>query len=144
MAGQDQRAKHAVLTCWKDIAQYLGKGVRTVQRWERELALPVRRPNNCASKGPVTACTADLDNWLTTHWSERSPATSYRKALPVPVHTSQENPLVATARQLRNQNHLLVEELLKSIEDLRLTCSVFETNRLQNGKPRAKSASEAA
>jgi hypothetical protein len=30
------------LSGWKDIASYLGKGVRTVQRYERDLALPVR------------------------------------------------------------------------------------------------------
>jgi hypothetical protein len=32
-----------VLTCWKDIAQYVGKSVRTLQRWERESGFPVRR-----------------------------------------------------------------------------------------------------
>jgi ElaB/YqjD/DUF883 family membrane-anchored ribosome-binding protein len=32
-----------VLHSWKEIAAYMGRGVRTVQRWERDLALPVRR-----------------------------------------------------------------------------------------------------
>ena len=27
----------AVLSSWKDIARYMGKGVRTVQRWEHHL-----------------------------------------------------------------------------------------------------------
>jgi len=31
------------LNGWKDIAAFFGKGVRTVQRWEREMGLPVRR-----------------------------------------------------------------------------------------------------
>ncbi len=31
------------LTGWKEIASFLDKGVRTVQRWEHELGLPVRR-----------------------------------------------------------------------------------------------------
>ena len=31
------------LNGWKEIAGFLGKGVRTVQRWERELGLPVHR-----------------------------------------------------------------------------------------------------
>ena len=30
-----------VLNGWKEIANYLGKGVRTVQRYEREFGLPV-------------------------------------------------------------------------------------------------------
>ena len=32
-----------MLTCWKDIAHFFGKGVRTVQRWEA-LGMPVHRP----------------------------------------------------------------------------------------------------
>jgi hypothetical protein len=31
-------------TSWKEIAKYLGKGVRTAQRWEHEAGLPIRRP----------------------------------------------------------------------------------------------------
>src|SRR5947209_11829521 len=33
-----------LLNSWKEIAAYLNRGVRTVQRWEVELSLPVRRP----------------------------------------------------------------------------------------------------
>ena len=52
------------LSGWKDIANYLGKGVRTVQRYERQLGLPVRRP---AGKpwGSVVATRAELDAWVT-------------------------------------------------------------------------------
>ena len=31
------------LDSWKEIAAYLRKGLRTVQRWERTEGLPVRR-----------------------------------------------------------------------------------------------------
>ena len=31
------------LDSWKEIAAYLGRGIRTVQRWEREEGLPVHR-----------------------------------------------------------------------------------------------------
>src|SRR5262252_146292 len=35
-----------IMSGWKDIANYLGKGVRTLQRYEREGALPVKgKPN---------------------------------------------------------------------------------------------------
>ena len=33
-----------ILNSWKEIANYLGRGVRTVQRWETNLGLPVHRP----------------------------------------------------------------------------------------------------
>ena len=34
---------HERLSGWKEIASYVGKSVRSVQRWERELGLPVHR-----------------------------------------------------------------------------------------------------
>lgn len=52
-----------VLSGWKDIANYLGKGVRTVQRYERELGLPVRRPAGRES-GSVIATKAEVDAWV--------------------------------------------------------------------------------
>lgn len=38
------------------------RGVRTVQRWEAEYGLPVRRPSGHA-KGSVFALRRELDNW---------------------------------------------------------------------------------
>ncbi len=52
-----------VLSSWKEIAAYLGKGVRTAQRWERELRLPVRRPI-AHNKRIVIALPDELDGWL--------------------------------------------------------------------------------
>lgn len=59
------------LTSWKEIAQYLGKGVRTVQRWERTFGLPVRRPA-AHSKGIVFALAEDLDSWLQQQHEQRN------------------------------------------------------------------------
>jgi hypothetical protein len=52
-----------VLNSWKEVASYLGRGVRTVQRWEQELALPVRRPRG-KSRSAVIAFKSELDQWL--------------------------------------------------------------------------------
>jgi len=51
------------LSGWKEIANYLGKGVRTVQRYEWELGLPVRRPAGKA-RGSVVATRIELDAWV--------------------------------------------------------------------------------
>jgi hypothetical protein len=51
-----------VLNCWKDIAAYLGCGVRTAQRWERTLGLPVHRPSN-ESRQIVAAFVHELQAW---------------------------------------------------------------------------------
>lgn len=52
-----------VLSGWKDIATYLGKGVRTVQRYEREMGLPVRRPAG-RPRASVVATKVELDSWV--------------------------------------------------------------------------------
>ena len=51
----------AVLTSWKEIAAYVNKGVRTVQRWEKEQQLPVRR-----SGQSVLAIPKEIDAWVRT------------------------------------------------------------------------------
>jgi len=55
--------KSNVLNSWKEIANYLGRGVRTVQRWERDLGLPVRRPR-ARSRSAVVAISDEIDVWL--------------------------------------------------------------------------------
>jgi hypothetical protein len=50
-------------TTWKEIADYLGKGVRTVQRWETTLDLPVRRPRSKRAK-LIFALQSELDDWV--------------------------------------------------------------------------------
>ena len=51
-----------ILKGWKEVAKYLGSGVRTVQRWEA-LGLPVRRPAH-RRRSAVVALTKDIDAWL--------------------------------------------------------------------------------
>jgi hypothetical protein len=56
------QTKVGLLNSWKEIATYLGRGVRTAQRWER-YGLPVRRlaPGPRAS---VIADAHDIDTWI--------------------------------------------------------------------------------
>lgn len=48
------------LDSWKEIASYLKKGVRTVQRWERMEGLPIRRLGQERTSS-VFAYKAELD-----------------------------------------------------------------------------------
>jgi hypothetical protein len=57
---RQQRVKLDVLSGWKDIAIHLAKGVRTVQRYERELGLPIHRPSGKA-RASVIATKVELD-----------------------------------------------------------------------------------
>jgi hypothetical protein len=59
-----------LLGSWKEIACYLGKGVRTVQRWEQSFGLPVRRPSS-TTRGIVCATPQELDDWLHARWTQK-------------------------------------------------------------------------
>ncbi len=64
MTGKEKVTPHdELLSGWKDIAKYMSKGVRTVQRYERELGLPVRRLAGTPT-GAVIAIKSDLDSWI--------------------------------------------------------------------------------
>jgi len=106
-----------ILSGWKDIANYLGKGVRTVQRYERELALPVRRPAGNPT-GSVVATTAELDAWVSA-----SPIReSFRLTTATPVSSLATNEIkngVAEMRKLREQMADLRSELRASLHSLR-------------------------
>ncbi len=52
-----------ILSGWKEIAKYLGRGIRTVQRWE-VIGLPVRRVPQ--GSGAVFAVLEEIDVWLET------------------------------------------------------------------------------
>ena len=54
------------LDSWKEIAAYLGRGIRTVQRWEREEGLPVHRLAH-EKRGSIYAKRAELAAW----WESR-------------------------------------------------------------------------
>jgi hypothetical protein len=56
-------AAPAVLLGWKQIARYLGKSVRTVQRWEHELGLPVRKIDT-QTKSEVVAFVTEIKVWV--------------------------------------------------------------------------------
>jgi hypothetical protein len=56
--GQDS----SLLESWKEIAAYLKRGVRTVQRWERNEALPVHRHVH-DKRGTVYAFRHEIDQW---------------------------------------------------------------------------------
>lgn len=70
------------LDSWKQIADHLGRDVRTTMRWERERGLPVHRVPGGRSR-TVFAYAAELDRWLA------APAT--RPDPPAPIEQAAEN-----------------------------------------------------
>jgi tetratricopeptide (TPR) repeat protein len=52
-----------ILDSWKEIAAHLRRDIRTCQRWEREMGLPVHRLDG-SPKARVFAYSGQLDRWL--------------------------------------------------------------------------------
>ena len=122
-----------VLSSWKDIARYMGKGVRTVQRWERHLGLPVRRPIGAAHKSAVLLDRSDLDAWMETRFSIRAPQKDEASQVDLPSGSARSNLRegIQTARELRHDNHALAEQISQSIRLLTERCDLLTTHSLQ-------------
>ena len=97
-----------VLSGWKEIATYLGKGVRTVQRYEGEFRLPVRRPAGKA-RGSVVATKFELDAWVT--------ASPVREEFQPPLLA---DPLCTVSMAAVKRGILEMQELRAEMEVLRI------------------------
>ncbi len=53
----------AILNSWKEIAEYVGRSARTLQRWERDLGFPVHRPHG-KLRSAVVAIPSEIDSWI--------------------------------------------------------------------------------
>lgn len=130
MRGRPAREQPAIieesqfLSGWKEIATYLGKGVRTVQRYERHMGLPVRRPAGKAA-GSVVATRAELDAWV-----KASPIREvFTLANPFPESQSSTLAIkagVAEMLRLREQMSSLQSEVRRSLDLLRQSVSSLQ------------------
>jgi hypothetical protein len=77
-AVNQQPVRRRVLASWKDIATYVGKGVRTVQRWESVLDFPVRR-SGVLGKSAIVAFTDEIDSWFDARFKKSVPGRSQSK-----------------------------------------------------------------
>lgn len=108
---------NATLNSWKEIAVFLGRGVRTVQRWESELGLPVHRIRQ-TDHSPVFAFESELRMWL-----EHRRKAGVRK-MPSPNADAPPSPRTEPADVLHRSHHLtermreLLEEQSKATKQL--------------------------
>ena len=107
-------ASSDLLNSWKEIAAYLNRGVRTVQRWEADLGLPARRPQG-RGRSAVIAMRSEIDAWLKTRLltlrnQNRVPS---NQAL---IVASQD--LRTSVAQARVQHHAAVVELCNRLEKM--------------------------
>ncbi len=82
-------AEGGTLKGWKEIAAYLGREIRSVQRWEKTRGLPVHRTSRDrrAGRPAVQALPSELDDWLRGSVSPPDAGAKEDAALP-PVATN--------------------------------------------------------
>ena len=120
-----------ILNSWKEIANYLGRGVRTVQRWERDLGLPIHRPKG-QDRSAVLAFPEELNAWMQQTpvrsaeiWAGPQPAGRETTAA---VSTRHPNLLIQDVRLTSARSQKLLESLMKAAGRHRaLAASLCET-----------------
>lgn len=115
-------ANNLVLNSWKEIASHVGRGVRTVQRWERDLGMPVRRPR-AKSRSAVVAMADEIDAWLrsaptgelpTNHAPKASETSQMLDRLRQSVE--QHVDLRDQCNRLRSANHQALMALISNLQ----------------------------
>jgi len=105
----------------------MGRGVRTVQRWESELGLPVHRVGR-GPRSPVHAFTSELSAWML--WIEHSQNGDHHRGVHlsgVPLKETAAR-TSAVARVLVQRSSGLVQQLVNSMwEQQRRTEEMTQT-----------------
>jgi phage terminase Nu1 subunit (DNA packaging protein) len=105
-----------ILNSWKEIASYLNRGVRTVQRWEADLGLPVRRPRG-KGRSAVIAMRSELDGWI------RSCPTETAEEAKIQGTALTQLPMLQTLRASTLELHRLRDEMNRSRQQLSVVLS---------------------
>ena len=95
----EEATHRKILNGWKQISNHLDRGVRTAQRWEALLDMPVHRPA-LKDRSAVVAFSDELESWLS-----RTP-------------TEVRNECVATDNRATYSNNDRNEILLRALDNL--------------------------
>jgi hypothetical protein len=95
----EEATHRKILNGWKQISNHLDRGVRTAQRWEVLLGMPVHRPA-LKDRSAVVAFSDELESWLS-----RTP-------------TEARNECVATDNRVTDGNNDRSEILLRALDNL--------------------------
>jgi len=117
-----------ILNGWKEIAAYLGRGVRTVQRWETMYRMPVHRPAE-KDRSAVVAFADEVDQWMK---QSRLRGTAYVRPTIVVLDVAAEDTLsnrklVLEIAKFNVLTAFTVKELLATAEKFDADAFVIDT-----------------
>ena len=118
MGTREKKTPPEILSGWKTIARHLGMGVRTVQRYEREMGLPIRRPAG-KMRGAVLATRSELDAWISASPIRESFLLAKEAEASVDQGMDAIKRGVEEMRVLRDQMTALRSEVRNSMRSLR-------------------------
>ena len=118
--GAKPKIRAGILSGWKDIASYLGMSVRTVQRYEKQARLPVRR-KGAGKQGTVLATIEELDAWVNARPLMRE--FGMQRSLPQSYIVSFETfkKKIAEQQRIRKEMTKIREDVHTSVNILRET-----------------------
>jgi hypothetical protein len=117
------QTKVGLLNSWKEIASYLGRGVRTAQRWEK-YGLPVRR----LAPGPRASVIADareIDSWIQSAKAHGFPAEEPSKPALVPavaLGSVRRFPTSRSEHDVLEKSRDRLAQLIANVARLRKNC----------------------
>lgn len=139
-------AERRILNSWKEIASYLGRGVRTVQRWEVQLGLPVHRPAG-KDHSAVLAFSSELDEWLDSR-PVRNAMNSELKIIQAPDRqTAEIQAFLLKADAILQKLEALVrrnDEMQRKLSDISVSLAEERGRREQRGNGRSQRAEAGA
>lgn len=103
-----------ILSGWKEISSYIERGVRTAQRWEALLGMPVYRPA-LKDRSAVVAFSDELDRWISRTRPDKGTATGDESDTLLRVHNNMST-LAWHTSELASQTRVLQEQLRRSLE----------------------------
>jgi len=113
-----------ILRSWKEIANYLRCGVRTAQRWENQLGLPIRRPG-APDRSVIMAFTEELDQWA----GRINPSASDM----VQSSLAAQSDLRQELSDLRLKQRQLIETLRRNVKTVRTSMRKSDEIRRDTG-----------
>ncbi len=123
--------KPSMLNSWKEIATYLSRGVRTVQRWHSALHLPVHKIKP-SRRSPVFAYKSELDLWMRQCAGREGEDSSYIQHKHLQVSSAAERAMNSAGKMssLLDKQH---DQLNRLAEQINRLAQLRKTNQSKVG-----------